>query len=61
MMCDEGVVNIGDKDVDVREKCGQPSTQDYEQNAWVYDFGPSEPVYTLYFKESKVVRIQEAE
>jgi len=24
MMCDEGVVNIGDADVDVLDKCGQP-------------------------------------
>jgi hypothetical protein len=55
MMCDEGVVNIGDADVDVQEKCGEPNTKG--MNKWVYNFGPSQPVYTVIFKEGKVVRI----
>ena len=55
MMCDEGVVNIGDADVDVQKKCGEPNTKG--MNEWVYNFGPSEPVYTVVFKEGKVVRI----
>jgi hypothetical protein len=59
MMCDEGVVNIGDMDVDVQDKCGQPNSQNL--NEWVYEFGPSEPVYTVIFKDGKVVRILEAE
>ncbi len=59
IMCDEGVVNIGDMDVDVLEKCGQPSSQNL--NEWVYDFGPSQPVYTVIFNEGKVVRILEDE
>jgi len=58
MMCDEGVVNIGDADVDVQDKCGQPDNQ--SMNEWVYDFGPSQPVYTVIFKEGKVVRILES-
>jgi hypothetical protein len=58
MMCDEGVVNIGDMDVDVQEKCGEPNSQGI--NEWVYDFGPSEPVYKVIFDaEGKVVRILE--
>jgi hypothetical protein len=57
MMCDEGVVNIGDMDVDVQSKCGQPDSQN--MNAWVYNFGPSQPVYTVIFNEGKVVRILE--
>ena len=48
MMCDEGVVNIGDADADVQEKCGEPNSQ--SMNKWVYDFGPSQPVYTVIFK-----------
>ena len=40
MMCDEGVVNIGDRDADVREKCGEPNSQSMDK--WIYDFGPSE-------------------
>ncbi|MBW2487003.1 MAG: DUF2845 domain-containing protein, partial [Deltaproteobacteria bacterium] len=49
MMCDEGIVNIGDMDVDVQNNCGQPDSQN--MNEWVYNFGPSEPVYTVIFKE----------
>lgn len=59
MTCDEGVVNIGDADVDVQETCGQPDTQ--SMNEWVYDFGPSQPVYTVIFKDGQVVRILESE
>ena len=59
MMCDEGVVNIGDMDVDVQDKCGEPDSQN--MNEWVYNFGPSEPVYTVIFKEGKVVRLLEDE
>ena len=57
MMCDEGVVNIGDADVDVQEKCGEPHTKG--MNEWVYNFGPSQPVYKVIFKDGKVVRILE--
>ena len=57
IMCDNGIVNIGDMDVDVQNKCGQPDSQG--MNEWVYDFGPDEPVYTVIFKEGKVVRILE--
>ena len=59
IMCDEGVVNIGDADVDVQEKCGEPNTKG--MNEWVYNFGPSEPVYTVIFKEGKVARILASE
>ena len=57
IMSDNGVVNIGDADVDVQDICGQPNNQ--SMNAWVYDFGPSQPVYTVIFKEGRVVRILE--
>ena len=59
IMCDEGVVSIGDADVDVQEKCGEPNTKG--MNEWVYDFGPSQPVYTVIFKEGKVARIMVSE
>jgi hypothetical protein len=59
MMCDEGVVNIGDTDVDVQDKCGQPNSQ--SMNEWVYNFGPSQPVYKVIFKDGKVERILEDE
>ena len=54
MMCDEGVVEIGDTDADVREKCGNPNRE--STNEWVYDDGPT---FTVMFKEKKVVRILE--
>ena len=57
MMCDEGVVNIGDADIDVQDKCGQPDSQ--SKNEWVYNFGPSQPVYKVIFKDGKVVHILE--
>jgi len=58
MMCDEGVVNIGDTDADVREKCGEPNSQSMDK--WIYNFGPSES-FTVIFKEGKVVRILEGQ
>lgn len=59
IMCDNGVVNIGDMDVDVQDKCGQPNSQ--TMNQWVYKFGPSQPVYTVIFNEGQVVKILEDE
>lgn len=59
MMCDNGTVQIGDYDADVQDKCGEPSKKEF--NVWIYNFGPSEPVYTVIFDQSKVVRILEDE
>jgi hypothetical protein len=52
VMCDEGILKIGDSDGDVREKCGHPNRQSL--NEWEYDDDPS---FTVYFEEKKVVRI----
>jgi hypothetical protein len=57
IMCDNGIVNIGDMDVDVQDKCGDPDSRG--MNEWVYNFGPDQPAYTVIFKEGKVVRILE--
>ena len=57
MMCDEGVVNLGDTDVNVRDKCGEPNSQSMDE--WVYDFGPSQS-FKVIFKAGKVVRILES-
>jgi len=59
IMCDNGTVNIGDMEVDVQAKCGEPNSQN--MNEWVYNFGPDQPVYTVIFSEGKVVRILEDE
>ena len=62
IMCDNGVVNIGDMQSDVQDKCGEPNSQNYEENAWVYNFGPSQPVYTVFFnKDGQVVKILQDE
>ena len=59
IMCDNGMVNIGDTSIAVQDACGQPSSQNMDE--WVYNFGPSQPVYTVIFKEGQVVRILEDE
>jgi hypothetical protein len=59
IMCDNGIVNIGDSAAAVQDKCGEPSTKNY--NSWVYNFGPDEPVYTVIFDQGQVVRILEDE
>jgi hypothetical protein len=59
IMCDNGVVNIGDMDVAVQETCGEPNTKG--MNQWVYNFGPDQPVYTLIFQEGQLIKILEDE
>jgi hypothetical protein len=59
IMCDNGAVNIGDMDATVQETCGEPESKNYELNQWVYNFGPSQPVYTLTFKDGQLVKILE--
>ena len=57
MMCDGGVVNIWDKEADVRDRCGEPNNQGIDE--WVYDPGPSQS-FKVIFEEGKVVRILES-
>ena len=58
IMCDNGVVQIGDFFQTVQDKCGEPDKK--EGKFWRYNFGPSLPVYTVEFDENgKVVRIME--
>jgi hypothetical protein len=58
IMCDNGVVQIGDFFQTVQDKCGEPDKK--EGKFWRYNFGPSEPVYTVEFDENgNVVRIIE--
>jgi hypothetical protein len=58
IMCDNGVVQIGDFFQTVQDKCGEPDKK--EGKFWRYNFGPSEPVYTVEFDENgKVVRMVE--
>jgi len=58
IMCDNGVVQIGDFFQTVQDKCGEPNKK--EGKFWRYNFGPSLPVYMVEFDENgKVVRIVE--
>ena len=57
MMCDRGVVRIGDTDVDVRDKCGEPNTE--TANQWVYEPSVSQ-TFTVIFKGGKVERMLES-
>jgi len=59
IMCDNGVVNIGDMQATVQDTCGEPNSQG--MNVWVYNFGPDQPVYTLIFKDGQLVKILENE
>jgi hypothetical protein len=58
IMCDNGVVAIGDFFQTVQDKCGEPDKK--EGKFWRYNFGPSQPVYTIEFDENgNTVRIIE--
>jgi Protein of unknown function (DUF2845) len=58
IMCDNGAVAIGDFFQTVQDKCGEPSKK--EGKFWRYNFGPSQPVYTIEFDENgNTVRIME--
>jgi hypothetical protein len=59
IMCDNGVVNIGDMQATVQDTCGEPNSQG--MNEWVYNFGPDQPVYTLIFKDGQLIKILEDE
>jgi len=61
IMCDNGTVNIGDTQASVQDTCGEPNSQNYELNSWMYNFGPDQPVYTLIFKEGQLIKILESE
>ena len=57
MMCDQGVVRIGDTNTDVRNKCGEPNAETPDK--WVYEPGVSQ-TFTVVFKGGKVVCILES-
>ena len=60
MMCDGGVVQMGDFFQTVQDKCGEPDKK--EGRVWRYNFGPSQPVYVLMYDENgNLVRIVEEE
>jgi hypothetical protein len=57
MMCDDGLVEIGDFTDDVESKCGEPNSK--EGKFWRYAFGPSETYIVEFDDSGNVVRILE--
>lgn len=56
MTCNRGVVRIGDKDFEVRDKCGEPNTE--KVNEWIYEPSVAQ-TFSVIFEDGKVVRILE--
>ena len=56
MMCDQGVVKVGDSVLEVRDKCGEPDDQ--LTDSWIYELGSQN--FTVEFEEGKVVRIMQS-
>ncbi|KPJ75212.1 MAG: hypothetical protein AMJ54_15605 [Deltaproteobacteria bacterium SG8_13] len=57
MMCDDGLVEIGDFTKDLESKCGTPDSK--EGKFWRYAFGPSEKYMVEFDDSGNVVRILE--
>lgn len=55
--CGNNIVSKGASNVEVLEKCGQP-TYNTPDGGWVYDQGPSEFIYVLYVNLNGVWRIR---
>jgi hypothetical protein len=55
MMCDGGLVEIGDLAADVESKCGAPDSKQWK--SWRYDFGPSEVFVIEFDQNGSVIRI----
>jgi hypothetical protein len=61
LRCNGEIVNIGDPKLDVKEKCGEPTSLKKESwftEVWFYDFGPGSFVYYVKFVGDVIERIQ---
>ena len=57
MWCGNDIVNVGDPEVVVLQKCGPPSYKNGDQ--WIYDRGPGNFLKIVVFGLGKVLYIQE--
>jgi hypothetical protein len=55
MSCGDGFVQIGDSEVDVLSKCGEPTFR--EGDRWTYDRGPGKFLEILNFGEGNIMSI----
>lgn len=62
MQCGDQIITVGASQVDVREKCGEPTSVElgpgYGTEQWIYNFGPTEFVYYLTFANGTLERIE---
>lgn len=62
IQCDGGIVERGDSEDAVKEKCGNPvkvlRPDPQEPAIWVYNFGPTQFVYHISMVNGAVERIQ---
>ncbi len=60
LRCSGGLVEIGDPEYELREKCGPPRAVEAGDAGpvLIYDFGPTTFVYSVYLSDGKVARIQ---
>jgi hypothetical protein len=57
MFCGTDIVNVGDSELDVLNKCGPPTFKDGDR--WIYDRGPDQFIETVVFGNGVVLFIQE--
>lgn len=57
MWCGNDIVNVGDPEVVVLQKCGPPSYKNGDQ--WIYDRGPGSFLKIVVFGLGKVLYIKE--
>jgi hypothetical protein len=60
--CQGNLISVGDREIDVLAKCGPPDIQRerglyHGIEEWVYNFGPTDWVYTVEFREGQVSQI----
>ena len=56
MMCDQGVVKVGDSVLEARDKYGE--LDDQLTDSWIYDLGSQN--FAVEFEEGNVVRIMQS-
>jgi hypothetical protein len=55
MTCGQSLVEPGDTEYQVEQKCGKPTTK--EMNRWVYDRGSERFIYELNFEAGQLTHI----
>ena len=56
--CRSKFVSLGETQLEVKRKCGEPTSRNRYDTMWIYDFGPSYFVIYVKFANGKVNRIK---